>query len=98
MARGLDFVMRLYLHHLLHEQAVKALVTLFACAAASKHWRLIENMIITKVLMSWPFYSIKQPCFISKSCTFKLFWTRHVQFWYISHMRIVALKHGEIGT
>ena len=73
MARGLDFVIRLYLHHLLHEQAVKVLVTLFACAAASKHWRLIENMIITKVLMSWPIYSIKQPCFISKSCTFKLF-------------------------
>ena len=30
---------------LLHEQAVKALARLYACAAASWHWRLINNKI-----------------------------------------------------
>ena len=46
LARGLNFDMRLYLDpFFLHEHAVKALVTLSACTAASKLWRLIDNTI-----------------------------------------------------
>ena len=45
VTRGLDVCMRLHLRPFLHEQAVKALARLCACATASKQVRLIDNMI-----------------------------------------------------
>ena len=49
VTRGLDFCMHLHLRPFLHEQAVKALARLFACAVASKHVRLIDNMIRSSI-------------------------------------------------
>ena len=43
--------------HFSHMKTVKALFTLSASTAASKHLCLIDNAISTKFLMSWPFFN-----------------------------------------
>ena len=54
--------------HSLYVCAVKVVTRLPACAATSKHWRLIEFTISTNSLMSWPMF-YKAAMLLLKGCT-----------------------------
>ena len=66
MARGLNVGIHLYLHPFFvcvcgggGGGAVNALTRLPACAATSKHWRLIDYTISTNNLISWTIFTKK---------------------------------------
>ena len=90
MARGLNVGIRLYLHpFFVCVWAVKALTRLPACAATSKHWRLIDYTISTNNLISLAYF-YKEAKLLLKSFTIKLILGQHIRIWYfISYAQVV---------